>query len=798
MNKYTLPILCCMAATSYGQHSVKGAIIDPNQNAIPFADVIILSDKKVVDQVSTDENGVFNAVLENGIYTIQIENNSVLIHQFSTTVERDNDLGVILIPHLQEINLDETVVTAQKKLIEKKVDRLIFNPDQAEGAKGGNALDALRLAPRIKVDETTDAISIIGKGTVMVLINDRLSQMNADQLSNYLKTIRTEDIEKIEVITNPPAKYDASGNSGVINIVLKTGKSNGFNGNINGSGNYAKYLGGNLNGGINYRKDKWTLSARGFFGENTWGNDAYANTTYIAQQWETKTMAKSTNAFAGIGVTTDYQVNDKLITGITLDYSSGHGDTFNTSRTNIFNRPSYALERYITNDYNGTNWDWTYLGINYHVIKKFDEEGKKLTFDFDYSKNLSGATNAIVSNEFYANHLPLPDKYQGNKTVDDGNADRLNFSVDMEHPVSSWMMNYGTRIRAGIDRNASNRYSKTTGEYIEQDDYRYDFSYNENIYALYYSVEKSFNDKWSAKLGLRYEHAEVKGLSEEQNIRYKNQYDGIFPTAYIMYQANENNSISINYARRVDRPFMWYLNPMFVKNNDYSYSVGNPNLVPSYANNFELEYAYKDLSVTSIYVSTTDDLIGRISQYDQDTQQELSKPYNFAKSLSIGASENINLKPIKGWRLNASLDVYYIKTTGLIPGYDYALDGITGSFRISNNIELNQKKTFFANYTYSYYSKGSDSDLDEFTDYMNHSAGLRALFLSKKLQVSLNVNNIFRDKQPVYSKYYNDVLASSYSGPLRNFRLGITYNFGKQFKIEKSKSNQEQTGGGQG
>ena len=798
MNKYTLPILCCMAVTSYGQHSIKGAIIDNNQKAIPFADVIILSDKKVVDQISTDENGIFNTLLENGIYTIQIENNSVLLHQFSTTIDHDKDLGLILIPNQQEINLSETVVTAQKKLIEKKVDRLIFNPDQAEGAKGGNALDALRLAPRIKVDETTDAISIIGKGTVMVLINDRLSQMNVDQLSNYLKTIRTEDIEKIEVITNPPAKYDASGNSGVINIVLKTGKSNSLNGNINGSGNYAKYLGGNINGGINYRKDKWTLSARGFIGENTWGNNSYNQTIYTANQWDTKTKAKSANGFAGIGITTDYQVNDKLITGITFDYSSGQGDTYNTSRTNIFDRPSYDLERYITNDYKDTKWDWKYLGINYHVIKKFDEEGKRLTFDFDYSKNLSGSTNAIVSNELFADNTPLPNKYQGNKTVDDGNADRLNFSVDMEHPVSSWKMNYGTRIRAGKDTNTSNRFYKTTGDYVEQDDYSYDFSYNENIYAFYYSIEKSLSEKWTAKVGLRYEHAVVKGLSEEQNISYKNQYNGLFPTAYVMYQPNENNSFSINYSRRVDRPFMWYLNPMFLKNNDYSYSVGNPNLVPSYANNFEFEYAYKDLSVTSIYLNATEDLMGRISQYDQETQQELSKPYNYAKSLSIGASENINVKPIKGWKLNAALDVYYIKTTGQIPGYDYSLDGITGSLRISNNIELNKKKTFFANYTYSYYTKGSDSDLDQYTDFMHHSAGLRALFFDKKLQVSFNANNIFRDKSPVYSRYYNDVFSSSYSEALRNFRLGITYNFGKQFSIEKSKSNQEQTGGGQG
>lgn len=798
MNKYTFPLFCCLAIPSFGQHNIKGVIVDNNQTPISFADVVILTDKKVIDQVSTDENGVFNTLLEDGIYTILIENNSVTLHQFTTTISEGKDLGIILIPNQEQFTLGETVIIAQKKLIEKKVDRLIFNTDQAEGAKGGNAIDALKLAPRIKVDETTDAISIIGKGNVMVLINDRLSQMDANQLTNYLKTIRAEDIEKIEVITNPPAKYDASGNSGVINIVLKTGKSNSFNGNVSGSGNYAKYKGGNINGGINFRKEKWTISSRAFQGENTWGNDSFSFISYPTNQWETANRNKNINGFGGIGITTDYQVNDKLITGITIDYSSGKGDTYNTSRTDIYDLPSYLLNRYITNDAKGSYWEWKYFGLNYHVIKKFDDEGKKLTFDFDYSKNSSGSGNTMVSNEFLADTTPLPDKLQGNKTIDDGNADRLNFSADMEHPIGNWKMNYGTRLRVGKDENSSNRFSKTSGDYIEQEDYRYNFSYHEDIYALYYSVEKQLNEKWSTKVGLRYEHANVKGYSKEQNISYHNKYDGIFPTAYLMYQAAENHSFSLNYSRRVDRPFMWYLNPMVIKNNDYSYTTGNPNLVPSYSNNVEFEYAFKDLSVTSIYFSKSDDLMGQISQFDPETQIQLAKPFNYAKSISVGISENINIKPIKIWRINASFNGYYIKTTGNIPGYDYAIDGITGSLRITNNIELNKKKTLFANYTYSYFSTGSDSDLDEFTDFMSHNGGIRALFFNKKLQVAFNVNNIFKDKLPIYSRYFNGIYSSNYQDPLRSFRLGLTYSFGKQFNIEKSKSNQEQTGSGQG
>lgn len=798
MRKLGISLLFCFTSiNAFSQQEVKGALLYEDNSPVTYADILILDNDILLQETSTNEEGIFSTILKQGKFTIRIEQYGSLLYTQEIDVNNDN-LGIILIPKNDHITLAETVVSGQKKLIEKKVDRLIFNPDQAEGAKGGNALDALKLAPRIKIDENTDEVSIVGKGAVSILINDRLMQMDPTQLSNYLKTIRTEDIDKIEIITSPPAKFDASGNSGVINIVLKNSKQNSYNGSLSTAASHANYTGLNYNGNINYRKGKWTLSARVYHGENESGLGNNNTVLYETNRWESNRVNHSKNNNFGTGLGVDYNITESLITGFNFDYSIGEGKNLSQAKDNIYDLPSNNLNRYLTTDHNGTQWDWNYLGLNYHVIKKFDDKGKKLTFDFDYSNNSSDADNLATSNEFYPDHTPIDGKFQSNLTENDYQSDRFNFSLDMEHPVNSWKMNYGTRIRIGKDETKNKRFTKTDADFIEEDEYRYQFKYDENIYAFFYSVEKQISEKWSAKTGLRYEHAKVKAFADKENISYTKTYDDLFPTAYVMYQATENHSFSINYSRRINRPSMWHLNPLLIKLNDYYYQTGNPDVLPSYSNNFEFEHAYKDLFVTSIYMSLTNDIVGQISEHNPTNQVMIAKPFNFAKSTSIGLSETINLKPIKWWKINATADIYYIKTVGQIPSMNYSLDGINGDFTITNNFELNKAKTLFANYTYAYSTKGSDSDLDEYNDYLQHNAGIRAMIFNKKLQLSFNVNNIFENHRPTYTSRTNNVYSTWTNESVRTFRFSIAYNFGKQFNIERSKSNQEQSSSGGG
>ena len=219
MNKLFFSLILCATTTSlFAQQEYKGTLQYSDQKPIALADVIILKDDKIIDETSTDENGQFLTNLESGTYVIRIEEAGVLVHSQEIIVNQNQDLGLIIVPKSENVTLKETVVKSQKKLVEKQVDRMIFNADMAEGARGGDALDLLKLAPRVKVDN--DVVSIIGKSNLRVMVDDRMLEMSGEQLTNYLKTLRADDIEKIEIITNPPAKYQATGNSGIINIVL--------------------------------------------------------------------------------------------------------------------------------------------------------------------------------------------------------------------------------------------------------------------------------------------------------------------------------------------------------------------------------------------------------------------------------------------------------------------------------------------------------------------------------------------------------------------------------------------------
>ena len=790
MKKIFLPIFCCVALQVYAQQEVKGTINYSNQTPVALADVIIMNGEKIVDEVSTDENGHYSITLEEGNYTIRIEEAGKILHTQQIIVQNNQEIGVIIVPKTDNVDLKEAVVTSQKKLIEKKVDRLVFNVDMAEGAKGGNALDALKLAPRIKVDESTDAISIIGKGSISVMINDRLMQMDASQLANYLKTIRTEDIDKIEVITNPPAKYDATGNSGIVNIVLKNAKQESLNGSVSTSYNKQKYGGYNLNGSVNFRKGKWTLISNIYNGNGSWYNENREKRLYENEHWLKNGFNKNDNDYVGGKIGVDYEINDKLITGFNLDIGDGGGNYDSKNVTSVFNVPQNKIEKYITTDRNGSSWSWNYIGFNYHIIKKFSTEGKKLTFDFDYSNNGGDEVSKALSNEFDPNWNEIDGKYQDNNAKVKRSSNRYNLSIDMEQPIKEWKMNYGTRLRWAQDQTDNLRTNKTTlTEPLTQNKYQY----NENVYALYYSVERKLGEKWTAKAGLRYEHAEVEGLMKSDNLEYSKKFDGLYPTAYLMYQASENHSFTLNYSRRVDRPFIWYLNPLEIKENDYNISTGNPNLSPSNSSNFELEYAYKDISITSLYYRFANDIFEQVNLIDPDTKISTSKPYNLGKTYSFGVSENLNVKPTKWWKLNVAADVFYRKTTSIIPEIE-DLDGLNGEFRITNNLDLNKKKTLFANYSFNYYTKSTEN-LTTVTDFMRHNAGLRAMIFNKKLQLSLNVNNIFANKNPIYSSVSNKVFNQNEYTAYRQFRFGITYNFGKQFNIERSKSNQEQSGG---
>ncbi|MGV0827271.1 TonB-dependent receptor domain-containing protein [Empedobacter brevis] len=790
MFKLFIPILLCATTSVFAQQQFKGALHYTDQSPVALVDIIILKENQVIDEISTDENGFFSAVLENGTYIFRIEETGILIHSQEILLDQNQDLGVIIVPKNENIVLKETVVTGQKKLVEKKVDRLVFNADLAEGARGGDALDLLKLAPRVKVDN--DVVSIIGKSNLRVMVDDRLLEMSGEQLTNYLKTLRADDIEKVEVITNPPAKYQAIGNSGILNIVLKSGKKDSWNGSLSSSlQHYNKPYWSN-SASFNYRKNKWTLVSNifGGFGEydGVGQSDIYFTKTNEIWTEKEKNSGKNRNIGGKLGL--DYQVSEKLTTGFTVDLYAGNRKGTGGTKTTINSLDKNELLSYILNDRNGSKGNTKYNTFNYHVIYKMDTIGKKLTFDFDWV-NFNNNNTSVTSNRFFdAQHVENSSEYQGNRSLSEQKANNYSLNVDMEHPVKKWKLNYGGRYSWTKNNSDNLFYDTSSGAPVFDSNQSNGFYYDENILAFYATVEKDISDKWSAKVGLRYENTDAKGFSPQENQNDTYQYDGLFPTAYLLYNPAENHSLSINVGRRIDRPFMGQLNPFRTIYSPFSFAQGNPKLKPSYSYNYELEYAYKDLAVTTVYYRKSTDEINQVVIVDptQNTQNWI--PYNYADSQSYGISENLNFKLFKWWKVNGAIDLFYRKSKGIIPEFNYTLDGFNGEFRVTNNLELNKTKTLLFNHTTNYTTKGN-TGLSTSRSMWSTAFGLRALFLEKKLELSFNVNNIFKDNAWQDTSYSNDTRFVYTGQSVRYYRVGVRYNFGKSFNIEQSKSSSE-------
>ena len=790
MNKLLL-ILLIIPSISYSQNTITGKVVEQTNEPIEYAEVVLQTlDSTAIKSELTNEEGIFTIVdVSNGTYELNIKYFSQNIYSQIITVESNLNLETIVTE--TDLTLGEVVITGKKPLIERKVDRLVFNVGNSVAATGGNGLDALKLAPRIKVQ--SDEISMIGKGNVAVLINDRIVQMSNEDLATYLKSLNAEDIKSIEVISNPPAKYSAEGNSGLVNIVLKKYKNDAWNSSLRSIYQQATYAKGNVGGSFNMQKDKFQLNIAISY---TNGSNVPQETNkiyYPNLTWDEVNNRRDFTDALSTRLGLDYKINDKLSTGFTYNYITSKPLIKEVDETTLTNPSNSMLDSLITTL--GRNEYVKKLNsLNYHIIYDIDTIGRKLSLDFDYF-NYKNETNRVFNTQsFLPNNQPIPNSLEEARNF--GNQDIQNYSanLDMEHPTNWATYNYGTRLSFTETDNLFNYFDIIDEDEILNPNFSNQFDYKENTQALYFSGQKSFSEKWEAKLGLRYEFTQTEGFSQTLNQTNKNDYSKLFPTAYVAFTPNDNHSFSLNYGRRIARPNFGYLNPFRFVNNPYSYSEGNPFLQPAFTDNIEFEYTFKDNLITNIYYSYTDDDFEQVTIIDASTNVQQVIPLNFIVNKMFGITQTFIFKPAKWWDVNASVDVYYSNTTSKIPVTLQYLSGWSGEFNISNDIVLNNKKTLFLNTSLWILTNGVDN-LDYNSDDLQLNASIKWLLLEKNLILSLNVQDIINPRGTRYTSFSNGIKNS-----FRNyydeqyFRIGLVYNFGKKFNINSrnSKNQDEQ------
>ncbi len=690
--------------------------------------------------------------------------------------------------------IEAVTITGKKKLIERKVDRLIFNVENSVAVQGGDAIDALKVTPGVRIQG--DEIKLAGKSSVRVLVNDKIVQMNGEEVQNYLKSIPTANIQKIEVITNPPAKYEAEGNSGLINIQLKEAKQDNWNTILRSTYQQATYENLTHGVGFGFKKGKFsTLADINYrYGRNLYTNEI--NYYYPTEHWNNNIFNRNHRKNLGTLLNLQYDLSDKSSIGAQFlgSFSDNSADEFNNNRSYSYSNES--LMKYYKTD-GVTYGKPKNLSLNLNFNQKIGEKGKKFSVDADYFNSISPKHNNFNSSleDFILNSA------DNQYAINNSKQDIKNYSLkaDFEFPYDWGNLSFGAKTSSTKTDNTvnANFYNAVGNSLLSaQSDH---FQYTENTQALYFSLSKSFGKRWEAKAGLRGENTQTKANSISISQITERNYFKLFPTAYLSYKPNEDNTLSLNFGRRIQRPGFWEMNPARWYMNPKSYTEGNPFLQPTFVYNGEFNYSYKGLLNFNLSYAKIKDYYGQQTFHNLVEETQIFKRLNYANGTFSGGTVTLTYNPFKWWESSTDFSASYSELNPFIDILAKRYSGWSGYTSSNNTFTLNKSKTFFSSlyYEYNYASKsgyGTSSPISTF------NIGFKYLAFDKKLTVGVNFDDVFRKNFATYENNtsgFRQNFTQYYD--TRLFRISIAYKFGnnkislKQRNIgnqeEKNRSN---------
>ena len=777
------------------QFTITGKVVGKDNQPIATAEVIVLNNTNALVSQLTDIEGNFKVNINQGNYIIQVKQLGSILLEKNVTITQNNNLGLLNIDDSKK--LEEVVISTKKKLIERKIDRLVFNVQNSVRASSGDALEALKVTPGIRVQN--ESIAMIGKSGMGVLVNDKLVQLSGEELINYLKSIPADNIKSIEVITTPPAKYSAEGNSGLVNIVLKKAKQNSWSTTLKGSYRQATYGTGGTGGTFTFQKDKHTVVANTNYSNGSYYGQEESSVKYPTQLWQSKGSGKYFTNFWSNRLGYDYQVSKKWSLGVQYIGSLSKPDINDASLATMTENATQTLNAIVNS--NGQNCKKNILNsLNAHTNVDLDTLGRKMSIDVDYldykSTNNRDFYTATVGNL----QSGLPNGNQNTLNQTQNTIKNLSAQIHLDHPLKWAKINYGLRFSFSNTNNDITLYDVSGSQPIINTAQSNVFEYIENTQAAYISGNKSFGkNKWEVQAGLRVENTQTKGNSITLNQVNTNSYFRWFPTLYLLYKINDTKTITLSYSKRIFRPNFNNLNPFRWYSSQYSYSEGNPNLIPGISNNFELNYNYKDNLNTSIYFTKEIDNFGQVVTLNSiDYVQKITR-LNYFSNYSIGITQNYSYTGKKWWENQNTISIFFQHSDSYIyPITPHSNESFSAYISSSNNFIIN--KTISSGFEVTHYFPNQSGDLTYNYARTYLSFFVQASFLNKKLQTTFLVENILKTNDfnnssirngfdASYKGYYD----SRYAGVQLVYKMGSNKVSARNRKVsneeEKNRTN---------
>jgi hypothetical protein len=790
--KYRICILtlllwfCCAGIVGAKQGNITGKVLDAEGNVMATANVVVLNEdnKTLVKADYTNEKGQF--VLEgiaNGKYVVK-----VTMFGYETYTAKDVEVkdGNMTLPdiklQMKSSTLKEVAVRAQKPFIEVKADMLVVNVENSIVSAGSSVLEILSRSPGVTVDQN-DNISLKGKQGVNVMIDGKITPMAGADLANMLKAMPANAIDKIELISNPGAKYDAAGSAGIINIKTKRDQKMGLNGSANisyGQGIYPKYNAG-IN--LNYRNKKFSAYVNYNYAYRLWFNHLMLNRRFYdsmdnfkaAYIQDNYALFDFKNNIGSGGF--DYAISKKTIVGMGFNVTTNHFDPRADNRSKEIDENKQTLY-YFTTTGRHKNRYFNY-SANANMRHSFDSTGKALTVDVDYAAFGNNTNQNFVTE--YTN--PEGAQYQKPyylKSDLDGLTQVRAVKADYTNPLED-----NAKLEAGIKAsyvtadNEPNFFEQVSGVYVLDTTRSNHFIYGENINAAYVNLNKDW-EKWSTQVGLRAEQTSANWEQITTKQKFDTSYTQIFPSLAVQRHINKNHDLGITLSRRIERPNYQQLNPFKFFVDKTTYREGYPYLKPGFFYGLELSHVYKQRIITTFSASITDNIIVEVIQpSENDTGRvTVQTDKNLDRLYFYGISGSYTIPITKWWNNTTNYNAYYALYTGNIANTNLSDGNVTVTINTNNSFVL--PKDFSMELGLDYRTKEVYGFMVVKPNWMLN-AGIQKNLFNKTATIRLNAQDIFWKGYPsatsTYTSYQEDFVAERET---RQVTLSVIYRFGNR------------------
>ena len=791
---------CLLTGFQLKAQKITGVVNDATDKPQEFATVMLMKaqDSTLVKGAATDEKGQFEIEdVANGQYFINVS--IVGFKNYASKSFDVNGSNVNLDPiKLQTLDqeLKEVTVVARKPMIEVKADRTVFNVEGSPNATGLSALELLRKSPGVQVDKDENVL-LKGKQNVIVHINGKPSQMSGKDLAAFLKGLNSADIEAIEIISNPGAKFDAAGNAGIINIRLKKNKKLGTNGNVSLGVSQGITAKTDAALSVNYRDSKWNLFSNYSYNYGTWNNTLELdnriklNNGQYDNLWLQRGNQNWTSNDHNFKVGADYTLNSKNTIGVLFNGGVGQPDFHSTSST-VIGRTKLDRKEFISKDSvlrAESQGNMNNKNFNYNINYRFaDTSGHELNVDADYglfrNRNKSYLPNYYKTGD---ESRDLTSRIYRNMT--DADIDIKSFKVDYEQPLSkthkkAGKLGVGFKVSDVVTKNNFDFYNVVSSkDYLDTSRTNF-FTYKEQIKAAYANYNTQLG-KWGVQVGLRAENTTSKGdLKTKQTKAYKDvdtSYFNVFPSAAFSYQLSKNHAFNMTYRYSLDRPSYQDLNPFENRLDELTFEKGNTQLRPQYTHTAELGYSFMGFANLSLSYAKTKDYF---TQYtDQELKNEVTTFFITKANLANRENYGITLSsptPINKW-WGGFANVWFNHTllkANLGEGKDVNIKANGGGFYL--------QQTFTLPKSFAIEADGWMNFGGLWGNFVSRTQGVMNLGVSKKIwdgngQIKLSVSDIFKtSKWSAYTELgaLRMDMRGTWEG--QQIKANFTYRFGNK------------------